>query len=94
MEPSDALSIANAIGSGNFVKKLYILSTYAKSQMLKSNWTILVGPLADDLYVKRYFWTDANYSAIVDDFIIYDGAVQLFSNYTIDNNITKKVPIL
>ena len=60
----------------------------------KNTWTILVGPLADDLYVKRYFWTDANYSAIVDDFIIYDGAVQLFSNYTIDNNITKKVSIL
>ena len=46
------------------------------------------------MYVKRYFWTDANYSAIVNDFIIYDGAVELFSNYTIDNNITKKVSIL
>ena len=39
----------------------------------------------------RYFWTDANYSVSANDFIIYDGAAKLFSDYTIDNNITKKV---
>ena len=42
---------------------------------------------------KRYFWTEANYSESQNDFIIYDnGTWQNFSNYTIDNNITKKVP--
>ena len=43
---------------------------------------------------KRYFWTEANYSESQNDFIIYDnGTWQSFSNYTIDNNITKKVPV-
>ena len=40
---------------------------------------------------KKYFWTDAGYSTSANDFTIFDDVTQLFSNYTIDNNITRKV---
>ena len=51
--------------------------------------------MAGEAGQKRYFWTDANYSAIENDFIIIDYASgdgeHLFNNYTLDNVITKKV---
>ena len=60
--------------------------------MPKMTNIILVGTVADALSTGKYVWTDAAFSPIDNDFLINDTAgPYLFHNYTLDNNITKKV---